>query len=276
MTIVLALLSALCYGTSDFVGGLWSARLGVWRMAFLSQAIGVAVLGTLSILGHAHPSAVGVLWALGAGVGTGVGVAFLYRGLMTGRMGVVAPVSGVGAALVPAIVGLAGGDRPSALAWIGIVLALPAIFLVASTPSAGVRDATGLLDGVLAGIGFGVGFAGLAHVPGHAGVWPVAVSEIAASIAVALAASIARAPWLPVADRRSALALAPGLLGPAANVLFLSSAHRGMLTISAILSSLYPAATVVLAVIVLREHIHRAQATGLALCAVAVALVAGG
>lgn len=275
IAVLLSLASAAAYGTSDFLGGRLSARIGPWRTAFAVQTLGGVVLLLLALVSGGHVPAAGIGWATLSGLGTGLGVAFLYRGLSAGRMGVVAPVSGVGAAVIPAVVGVATGDHPSALSWVGIVLALPAIYLVAredsATAVAGAR--AGLVDGVLAGIGFGLGFTAMAQVGTGARLWPVAIQELAAAVVVLAAALLARASWRPT-DRRALAGVVPGILGGIANVCFLAATHHGLLAITAIIASFYPAATVVLAVVLLRERIHRPQAVGLMLCAAAVALVA--
>jgi drug/metabolite transporter (DMT)-like permease len=203
-----------------------------------------------------------------------LGTAFLYRGLAAGRMGVVAPVSGVGSAVVPVLVGVvAGGERPAALVWLGIVLALPAIYLVARTTGGG--GSAGVLDGALAGIGFGASFAAIAQVPAGSGLWPLAVNQLVAAVLLIGGATLARSAWLP-RERQAAYAVVAGVLAAAALGVFLAATRHGYLTVTSVIAALYPAATVLLAATVLRERIHRAQAVGLGLCAVAVALVAGG
>jgi drug/metabolite transporter (DMT)-like permease len=213
---------------------------------------------------------------------------FLYRGLATGRMGVVAPVSAVGAAVVPVVVGVATGERPSLLVTIGIVVALPAIWLVARTPetpsaalaegqaddSTGVRS-TGLIDGLLAGLGFGLLFVALGQVPDDAGLWPLATAQVAALATIAALATALRAPWLPTAASEW-WGAAAGLVASAAVLMFLLATQADLLTISAVLTSLYPAVTILLAALVLRERIYRAQGAGLLLCGVAVSLVVAG
>jgi len=278
MAIVLALLSALCYGTSDFIGGVLSARIRPWTAAFTGQLAGGVTLTLIAVLARTPPSWAGTGWGALAGVGGGLGVLCLYRGLARGRMGVVAPVSGVMAALVPAVVGVALGDRPSLLSWLGMLLALPATWLVAGGADAGAasrHDRSGLLDGVLAGTGFGLSFAAIAQAPSAAGVWPVALELLVASAVAVVGAVLAREAWFPRTPT-AALTVSTGLLAASALTLFLAATHRGMLAITGIIASLYPAATVLLAVMVLRERVHRAQAAGLALCALAVVLVAGG
>ena len=271
MAVLLALLSAFAYGTSDFIGGVISSRIPPWTAAFCSQVTGAAALAVLAGVHGGSLSPAGAAWGALSGVGSGVGLAFLYRGLSSGRMGVVAPTSGVLAALVPAAVGVLTGDRPSSLAWAGIVLAVPATFLVArepSTPGGSPEGRSGITDGLLAGCGFGVGFAAIAKAPSEDGFWPVALSLL-------VGAAVARGDWVP-RNATAALSTSTGILAAAALALFLQSLSHGMLAVSAVIAALYPAATVLLAVTVLREHVHRAQAVGLGLCALAVALVAAG
>lgn len=276
MAVLLALLSALAYGTSDFIGGVISARIPPWTAAFCSQITGGAALVVLALADGGSLSPAGAAWGVLSGVGSGIGLSFLYRGLSSGRMGVVAPTSGVLAALVPAAVGVLTGDRPSELVWVGIVLAVPATFLVAREPS---RSATvgrsGVTEGVLAGCGFGVGFAAIAKAPDADGFWPVALSLLVGAAVVVIGALAAGGDWVP-RNATAALSTSTGVLAAAALALFLASLDHGMLTVSAVIAALYPAATVLLAVTVLREPVHRVQAIGLGLCAVAVALVAAG
>ncbi len=275
MTVLLSLLSALAYGTSDFLGGLVSSRISPWTSAFTSQCGGALVVLVLSILGGGDPTSADLGWGAVSGTGTAMGVVFLYRGLGRGRMGVVAPVAGLASALLPVIVGVATGDRPVPVVWTGILLALPAIFLVARIPASESesRQSTGILDGVLAGCGFGSGFAAIAQAGKPAGHWPLVVGLVVGAALVALAAVLARQQWIP---RRplALLSACGGALSGVALALFVAATQHGLLAVSGVVSSLYPAATIVLAVAVLRERIHRGQAVGLALCVVAVGLVA--
>lgn len=134
---------------------------------------------------------------------------------------------------------------------------------------------SGLGDGVLAGLGFGTLFAALAQVTDDAGLWPLAVSQLVGVVVVVAVATVLRQRWRP--DHPAAWGgAAAGTLGGLATLAFLVSTHHGLLTVSAVLTSLYPAGTVLLAALVLKEHIHRAQLVGLALCAVTVTFVAAG
>jgi drug/metabolite transporter (DMT)-like permease len=281
MAVLLALFGALTYGLSDFVGGLVSRRASAWSVAVVAQLSSAACTVAVAVTGTGSPHAPDFGWAVLAGVGSGIGVGFLYRGFSSGRMSVVAPISAVGSAVVPILAGTVTGERPAVLVWVGIALALPGVWLVSSAPApgpgesgAGARTAAGVLDGVLAGLGFGVLFAALGQIPAGAGLWPLAVAQLASIPAVIVISVVLGARWVP-RGRSVWWALVAGPLGAAATLLFLLASQRGFLTVAGVLVSLYPATTVLLASLVLRERIHRAQGLGLGLCALAVALVAG-
>ena len=280
IAIVLALGSAVAYGLSDFIGGVFSKRASPWAVALVGQTAGGVLMVGVTLIVAGDPTGGDYGWAVLAGVGNGLGTVFLYRGLSSGRMGVVAPVSGVGAALLPVAVGLVSGERPPLLVWLGIVAAMPGIWLVAREPAgedvAGASPAgSGVLDGVLAGLGFGTLFAALAQIPESAGFAPLALNQLVAASVIVVAASLARAAWVP-RSRAAYAGAATGVLGATATGAFLLATQQGFLTVTAVLASLYPAFTVLLAATVLREHIHRWQAIGLVLCGAAVALVAAG
>jgi len=278
MGIVLALTAALAYGLSDFVGGVASRRTSPWPVALLAGAAGLVGAAVLAVSLEGDPTRAHLAWGALSGVGSGLGSAFLYRGFASGRMGVVAPVSAVGAAVVPVAVGLALGERPESLAWLGIVLALPGIWLVARVPelSPGPETSsttTGLADGVLAGLGFGLLFVALGQVPDGAGFWPLAAGQASALLAIAVVAALLGASVVPTAASEW-WGVAAGLLATAAVLAFLLATQTGLLTVAAVLTSLYPAFTVLLAALVLREQIFPAQGLGLVLCGASVALVA--
>jgi drug/metabolite transporter (DMT)-like permease len=275
MGVLLALGAALGYGLSDFVGGLVSRRTSAWPVAFAAAVGALVAAVALALVFPGDPTATDLAWGALAGVGSGTGGAFLYRGLATGRMGVVAPVSAVGAALLPVVVAVATGERPSTLVWVGIAAAVPGIWLVSREPDGEGGRADGLVDGLLAGAGFGLLFAAMGQVPDTAGWWPTAVAQAVALVAVAVTASLLRAAWVP-RHRSDGWGLLAGLLATAAVVCFLLATQRGLLTVAAVVTSLYPAVTVLLAATVLRERIHGTQGIGLACCGLSVALVAAG
>ena len=276
LSVGLALAAAAIYGLSDFLGGLVSKRASVWAVAIASQLGALVVIAMATWLVAARPTAADIAWGALAGVGTGTGTAFLYRGLAEGRMGVVAPISAVGAALVPVAVGVVTGDRPPLLTWAGIACAIPAIWLVSSGDPADAtesRRGSGLVDGILAGLAFGLMFAALGQVPDTAGLVPLVVTEVTSVVAVAGLATLMGHAFVP-REQTAWWGLGVGALSAFAAVLFLFSTQAGMLTVAAVLSSLYPVFTILLAATILRERIHGLQAIGLGLAGVAVVLVA--
>ncbi len=283
MSLLLALGSALAYGCADFAGGLASRRAAPWAVAFVALGSGSLLLLALAASSEGAPTAADLGWGALAGIGGGLGTAFLYRGFASGRMGVIAPISGVGSVVVPVLVGVLSGERPGGLVQLGLVLALPGIWLVSSEPRetrarAGSRGRRppGVGDGVLAGLGFGTLFAALGQVPEGAGLLPLALHQVVATGVIAFVGALLHQSWWP--RERVALlgGLVPGVLGAAATGSYLLAVQGGLLSVTAVLASLYPAVTVVLALVLLRERTHRPQVWGLVLCAGAVALIAGG
>jgi drug/metabolite transporter (DMT)-like permease len=273
MVVLLSLVAALAYGLSDFVGGVASRRTSAWPVAFVGTAAALMGALLLTLVTDGAPTRTDLLWGALAGVGTGAGGAFLYRGLAAGRMGVVAPISAVGAALVPVCVGVATGERPAVLVWLGLAAAVPGIWLVSREPSGTGDLAEGIMDGVLAGLGFGLLFAAMGQVPEEAGFAPLLVAQAVGVVCVALTASVLGSRWVP--DRPGhAWGIAAGLLATVAVVAFMLATQTGLLAIASVVTSLYPAITVGLAALVLRERIHASQGLGLLLCGAAVALVA--
>jgi len=275
VAIALSLLSALAYGISDFLGGIFAKRASAWQVAVVGQtSSGFFTLVAAAFAGGSPDKSDWMYGAL-AGLGGGMGVAFLYRGLANARMSVVAPLSAIGAALVPVAVGLAQGDRPSRLAVLGVVCAFPAIALISRVVDDDPAHRGGVVDGVLAGLGFGMLFSFLGQVGPDAGLLPLALTQATSVLGVAIAATVLRQTWVP-RERPAWRAAFMGPLGALATGSFLYATHHGLLSIVSVISSLYPASTVLLAAVLLREKIHGWQGLGLVFAALAVALVAAG
>ncbi|HZD98596.1 MAG TPA: DMT family transporter [Micromonosporaceae bacterium] len=275
MAILLGLAAALLYGGADFGGGLLSRRLGSLRVNVLGSTAAAALsLVVLATIHTGAPTLRAVGWGLVSGIGGGVGTLMLYRGLARGQMSVVGPVSAVGAAVLPAIAGIALGQRLQPLAAVGVGLALPAIALVAGggTGTAG-RLRSGLGDGLAAGTAFGVLFVGLAQAGPHGGLWPIASEQVSSALIVLGVAIAAREP-MRVGLRNAGMPILVGLGGMSATLLYFVASQSGTLATVAILTSLYPGVTVVLARMVLHERFSLAQRTGLGLAAIAVAAIA--
>ncbi len=281
VVVVFALGCALTYGLSDFVGGLLARRISAWQVAVVAQAAAAALTLMLAVVVGGSPDPSDWAWSVWGGIGGGAGAGFLYRGLSGGSMSVVAPISALLAALVPVAAGVATGERPAALTWLGVGCALPAIWLVSRVvddPAAGRsarRRRDDVVDGILAGLGFGVLFASLGQVPAAAGFGPLTLTHAVGCLTTIVLGMALGAPWVP-RERTAAGGAVVGGLAMVATVLFLLATQTGLLSVAAVLASLYPVSTVLLAATVLHERINRGQGAGLALAAVAVALVAAG
>lgn len=280
MAVLLALTAAASWGASDFLGGLAGRRTShdiTLSVAFLSQLLGLVGLSAIALLvGGDALTGRDIGLAVGAGLGGAVGVGLLYRGLAIGRMGVVAPVTGAGAAIIPVLVGIGIGETPEALGWLGVVAAILAIVLVSREPGVGERASTdGLLEAIGAGIGFGIIFILLDQVSAGSGLLPLIPMKLAATGLLFTVGLLASQALLPP---RVAVApvLAVGVLDNLANVTYLLATRHGVLAVVAVVSSLYPVGTVLLARGVLKEHLHLHQIGGLVLAAVGVGLIAVG
>lgn len=269
MTVLLALGAALSWGTSDFFGGLAGRRsprdISV-AVALWATVGGLVGLGALSTVFPTAGLAAGDAWlAIGAGTGGALGVAMLYRGLRIGRMGVVAPITGALAAAVPVVVGAVAGERPGAVAWAGILATMAAIVL-ASRPAAEHRadGRTGVLEAVVSGIGFGIVFTLLDATSADSGLLVFVPMKLASLVVLLGVGTAARQP-LTVPRPSLRLLLGIAVFDNAANVLFLYATRSGLLTVAAVLSSLYPVVTVVLARFREHEHLARHQQVGLGL-----------
>jgi drug/metabolite transporter (DMT)-like permease len=285
VAVLLALIAAIAYGVSDFLAGLMARRASVFRVTLVAEAAAtIVVCAALPFTGGVIDGT-SLLWGGIAGVGGGGGAMFLYRGLARGSMSIVGPVSAVVTAAGSATVGVALGERPGPVTAAGIVLACIAVALVSmSQPTAQVSRAEAwraLLNATAAGIGFAVLFVGLHRAGGGAGLWPVAAATLMAmllaliGVVVAALRSHAR---LGNMRRISLGSAAAGALGGGATVAYFVATHHGLLTVTAVITSLYPGTTVLLALGVLRERLRRVQALGFGLAAVAVVLLstAGG
>jgi drug/metabolite transporter (DMT)-like permease len=274
MGIALGLVAALLYGSSDFGGGLASRRFGSLQVTVIGSAVAAALAwATLIAVGGPGPSFRAVAWGLASGLAGGAGTLVLYRGLARGQMSVVGPLSAVGAAVVPVAAGVALGERPSILAVAGVLVSLPAIVLVAASGSVRGKLGAGLLDGLAAGLAFGILFVGLAQAGRDAGLWPVACEQTGALLLTLAMAVKSREP-LRIPFRAAGLPVLVGASGMAATLAYFYATHFSMLAIAAVLVSLYPGFTVMLARLILHERFSPAQRAGLGLCTLAIIAIA--
>lgn len=283
MAILLALGSAVTYGAADFLGGLASKRAPVAQVTFLSQVVGSVLFGAIvMIFEAADATGAAFAWGAVAGLAGATGVTFLYRGLSLGRMSVVAPITGVEAAGIPVIAGVGFGERPALIAMVGVVLALVAIVLVSSAPDphhpdrlrTGLRS-PGVVDALAAGVSFGGFFILLERAGASAGMWPLVGARMASFVLLGAIVIVTRTSLRPVAGTASII-VAAGVADVIANALYLYSTRHGLLSLVAVLTSLYPASTVLLARLVLKERMSVSQLAGLGVAAAGVVLIAAG
>ncbi len=275
VVVLLSLCAALTYGLSDFIGGVLARRASAWAVAVASQAAALVLAAFAALVASATPSASALAWGALAGIGGAAGNVLIYRGLGSGRMTVVAPVSAIASAVLPIVAGI-GGERPGLVALIGVAAALPAVWLV-SGGGAGLRGAnrSDVVNGLGAGLGFGTQFSALGQIPADAGLTPLALSQAVSVACIVIAAMALSAPWVP-RDRYSRLGGFAGVLAGIATICFQLATQSGMLTIAGVLTSLYPAVTVVMAAALLRERVRPLQGVGLLLAGTSVALIAAG
>jgi drug/metabolite transporter (DMT)-like permease len=274
-TVVLALCAAALWGTGDFLGGLAARRASVLTVLFWSQLAGlVGLLVWTAASGSARPGA-GLLFAAGAGVAGAVGLGALYRGLAVGAMGIVAPISAT-SPVVPLVVDLARGRSPAPVQWVGIVFALAGIVLVSRDPERGHgRVAAGVGLALTAALGFGLFIVGLGEAAQESAPWATATARFSALAAVLLALAWTRT--VPRVSRRLLpLVIAVGAFDAGANVLIALASTRGAIGIVAVLSSLYPIATILLARAILHEQLGPTRTAGGAIALGGAALIAAG
>ncbi len=282
---MLSLTAVGAWGTSDFLGGIGARRGNVFLFTTFVHLSGMLLAGALALaIGLPFPDAHSVLWSLAAGAIGGIGLALFYRGLAVGKMGIVAPVSAVlGAAIATAVAAFTEGV-PSNRHLLGFVLAGIGVWLISRTEESveggseeektnGGRP-RGLGLAILSGCGF-AGFFFCIHRAGQGSALWIAVCSRFASFIVTLAIVIAGRQFRAVARPVLAIALAAGILEITGSVVFVRASQIGRLDVAVVLSSLYPAVTVILARIFLREHFSRARTIGMLAALAAVPMIAG-
>jgi drug/metabolite transporter (DMT)-like permease len=314
IAILLALAAAAGYGGSDYTAGLASRRASAIRVTLVSEAVSVVVVGlALAAFGAGPLSLHAVAWGSVAGLAGMSGALALYVGYRHAAFSVAGPLSAVGAAGFSVLAGLLLGERPTALALTGIALALPAIVGVSAStrsasgapadgppadggsadggsadggsapepraapePAAARRRAElGVTYGLVAGACFALLFIGLNEAGSGSGLWPVFSGQAVALAAVICVAACTRDLRLPEA-RGGGLAALAGLTGAPATILYFVATHHGLLAVTAVITSLYPAVTILLARVLLGERLTAFRLGGLVLAAASVSLIAVG
>jgi drug/metabolite transporter (DMT)-like permease len=268
----LSLASAVTWGGGDFAGGVAAKRANVFRVVAVAHACGLAAMLALALFsGEAVPPAADLWWGAAAGIAGAFGIAALYQALAIGRMGVIAPVASVITGVLPVLVGIRTEGMPDRLQLLGFVLALVSVWLVAR-PNEYIDSHRGLGLAVLAGVMFGL-FLIAGKQAGHHGVfWPMVAARLASTSLMCIIVVLSPRDARPLRTVLWAMVLS-GLLDSTGNALFIAATRHGRLDVAAVLSSLYPASTVILARVLLKERISKWQSAGIAGALASVALI---
>lgn len=267
------------WGTADFAGGYASRRANAFVLTAFSHACALGLMLVVSLGGHGtFPNKASIAWAVIAGAVGGFSLAIFYGALASGQMGLTAPIAALLGAAIPTLVDIALEGAPSRWSVAGFVLAILAIWLITRPEPQVASDASGRPKGVATAALAGVGFAGFylcIHQASGSAPWLAAVSRIGSFTATAIAVGVTRAPVK--LDRPAAmLGVIAGFFDISASALFIYANQRGRLDEAVVITSLYPAITVLLARIVLKEHFSRWKLVGLLTALAAVPLIAAG
>jgi len=284
MAAILALFSAIVFGAGDFFGGSASRRNHVLVVVAVSHVVGLLLILAAAPWMADEVTLKDLVYGLGAGLFGLVGIGCLYHALGRGPMAVVAPVTAVSNAALPVLWGIGFGERLTVLHLAGVLLGLLAIALVSRSAQA--TDGVGasprpvtsglLVECLVAGAGFGGFFICMDLTAEATTPWPLVSARVAsAGIALLLLARMRRSP-VPRRGEGALAMVVAGILDMTANLAVLLAVHRGMLSLVVVLSSLYPASTVLLARYVLGERLSRTQVVGLVVALVAVAGIVSG
>jgi len=304
--VLLALAAAVCFSGSDFAAGLAARGANVLRVTVVAEVTAAVLLvSVVPFVSGQTPSPRSLVWGAAAGIGGVVGAMALYLGFKYAAFSVASSVSAVAAAAFSVLAGLLFGERPSALAIAGIALALPAIAAVSistdavspgldggsedpAAPAGGDsatdpeghprqtplgRHSAGVVAGLVSGAAFGLFFIGFNRAGSGTDLWPLVAAELGGVVTVVCIAAVTGELGLPSAGTRWYSVLS-GITAAVATLTYFLATHRGLLAVIAVISSLYPAGTIVLARVLLAERLTRIRMLGLCLAAASVVLIA--
>lgn len=274
LVVFFGLIAAISWGAGDFSGGFASKRANVYIVVLITQAIGVFLLAASAhIIAEEMPPLGGMIWGAVAGVFISIGLLALYRGLSQGRMGLVAPTSAVVAACVPVIYGAFYEGVPATLQIIGFAFALMGVWLIAGGGDESTKiERSDLVLPLIAGAGFGLFFISIDKVSDTAVLWPLTAARVAAVITLLIFIAYSRQIYVPSKNALPAIVLA-GIFDTGGNTFFALASQAGRLDIASVTSSLYPAGTVLLAWIILKEKLSPKQWVGVAAAMVAIVFI---
>jgi drug/metabolite transporter (DMT)-like permease len=275
LSILFGLGAALGWGAADFTGGLASRRASPYQVLFLAEIAGLLPLLILTLaVGEPVPALPAWLWSAAASVLGTIGLLFLYRALADGQMTIAAPVSALLAAVIPVLVGAVTEGLPGLLTFYGFALALASIWTISQSGESmdfriNLRD---LRLPLVAGLFFGCYFVLIDQATKAALLWPLVSARLAGILVMVLFALIVRGSILPGREVWPLVSLG-GVLDVIGNVFYVLALQTGRLDVSAVLGALYPASTVVLAWLILKERISRLQTFGILLAFGAITLL---
>ena len=276
MAVVLALLTAVVYGSADFLGGKATRHVSAIGVTFVGQIFGIAVLGIATFVSDIPaPPATDWAWSALAGVLGSTGLVVFYKAMSSGHMTVAAPTAAVSGAVVPIIAGLSMGERPSVATLVAMPVAIVAIALISDLLGPGHHRAPArtVMLAVLGGSLFGCVFVALHQTTSDSGVWPVFIMRMTSIPYLAVLLLATRSTVKGVRTHVTPT-IGSGLFDSLANWLYVLAVREGLLSVVSVIVSLYPGTTMALAVGVDRERVHRSQVFGVVLAAVAVCVIA--
>jgi drug/metabolite transporter (DMT)-like permease len=260
------------WGTSDFVGGYAAKRANAFLLTMLAHASGFVFMLTMALAAHsALPAGKSIAWAVAAGLSGGAALAIFYRALAQGNMGLTAPVAAVLGAAIPTCFGIWNEGFPHTWQIAGFIVAACGIWLISREDSGGGRP-QGIAMAVLAGLGFAGFFLFIKQAGDGAALWSAAISRAASFVLVALIVAFLRPMWR-VTGAGAALGVVAGCLDTLGTALFIRASQTGRLDVAVVLSSLYPAVTVALASLLLKERMDRWRAVGMLAAVMAVPMI---
>jgi drug/metabolite transporter (DMT)-like permease len=274
LSIIYGLISAVSWGTGDFSGGLAAKRTPVYSVILISQLLGGGLLIVLAFL-FQEPVPTMRFWVIGGLAGScgSLGLAALYQGLASGKIGVVAPVAAIVSVVLPVLVEIYNEGLPAIHQLFGFALAIFSVWFLLHDGNQDHIEIGNIKLPLLAGIGFGLFFILIDQVSSQSLIWPLVSARISSVTFFAMIALLLRKKILPGRSQLPIIALA-GIFDTGGNAFFALASRYGRLDISAVISSLYPAVTVLLAWIVLKEKLALTQWVGVCAALLALALIA--
>ena len=273
MSQILALVSAALFGVADFTGGLASRTISAWRVTAWTQILGIPILlVALATISESDFTRHDLLFGIVAMIFGLVGISLLYMALAAGTMSIVSPIVGVVSASIPVVWGLSTGESLRTYQWIGIAAGLFSIVLIAGLKPHEEHPAKIVLQALAASVAFAVFFIAMGQTSQESGLWPLVAGRlVTVPIAFGVAAVTATAA-IPRHPELSKVAFT-GVADVGANIAVLLAIQTGSIAITTVLSSLYPAFTVLAAIVILREKPTLQQSIGIIIAVFAGAIL---